>query len=1615
MSSRRPFRATALAANTCGGPPPNAPPSITAPADPIATEVQGTTFTVSLTGTDDGGVYGWSAAAGTGVTSVSVTSGQGTATATFSVTVGAAFVGTATFTASLTDSVNTAVTQVVNINVTTPPAAAPPAPTGLTALAGNGHVNLTWTAALGASGYNVKRSTVSGSGYVTIGTPPTIAYDDATAANGTTYFYVVSATNTAGESGDSSEVSATPNVIDVVISQVYGGGGAASGATYKSDYIELFNRGNSTANLAGYSLQYASGIGGSAPDFATANVFALPSGTSIGAGKYLLVQTGTPGTAGLDLPVAADLTAALNLSATSGKVALANISTALNCGSSVPCVLPDTRIADLVSYGASTNAEGGATVNNGVALTNTQGSVRKFGGCQDTNNNRDDFDVVTAPTPRNSASIANLCSVANAAPSIVVPSNPIATVAQNAAAFTASLTGSDDRGIYVWSAVPVNGIASVTVAGGQSTTTVTYSVTLQAGFYGTATFTALLSDGINPAVAQAVNIDVTPTPGVDNPPLIVPPADPITTVNQNAAPFTVNVTGTDDHNAYQWSASSGTGIDSVTIAAGQGTATVSYNVTVRSGFSGTATFTTSLSDGVNPLVSITVRIAVRLSGPHVVISQVYGGGGNSGAAYTNDFVELFNPTTLPVDLAGWTVQYASAAGDFTQFQPLGGVIAPNEYYLIALASNGAIGAALPTANIAGSLNLSGSNGKVALASNGDFLTGCSDPDVIDLVGYGGTASCWEGTTFAPTPGSNAKALLRNGNIDTDQNGSDFSVVTPNPRRTAPITEIGPSVVSTDPSAGNTVAPRDANITVNFTEPVDVNSGWFGIVCATTGFHNDATVASIFGGSGWVIVPNVNFTAGETCTVTVFKNFVHDVDLDDSAPNTDTLANDYTWTFTVSTGAPPPYPPSVHLTMGNPSGAVADLNTPNNYLMEKPEYAESYNHDRGTPNWVSWHLASEWYGSLARVDTFRADPAVSPTWYRVLGTDFSGSGFDRGHMCPNADRDGVVPINQATYLMANMLPQSPDNNQGPWASFEAYLRTLTDLGNELYIVSGPAGTGGTGSNGFATTIANGHVTVPASTWKVVMVLPKASGDDVARVTPTTRTIAIVIPNVQGIMAAPWQNYLTTVDAVEALTGYDFFSNVPAAIQAAIESGTDGTNPPGAANQIVSATEDAAKAFTLDAVSTSGNPLTYTIVTTPTHGALSGSGASQTYTPVPEFNGADSFTYRVNDGVRDSSVATVTINVAEVNDPPIAADDAKSTNSNGSLTFPAADLTVNDLAGAAYETAQTLTVTAVTATAQTHGTVMLSAGQITYVPDANFVGAAGFTYRVCDNGMTGGVSDPLCSTATVNVTVASCPAPAPAGAIAVKASVCRTSKGNVATAPVGWTSYLWQLSNGSITSGQGTASITFTAGANGVVSLSVTSTTALGCPGPSAAGSTRIRPAPAASLPDLVKACAGSSAIIPVMLTGTAPFTIVWSDGVSQTVTETSASRLFSASSNTTLEIVSLTDASCTSGAAVSTQIVVEGLPTFGAMPEDVTTHPGVQTTLTVTATPATLFQWYEGNPGDDSKLVGLGSSFTTPPLTHTTTYWVRASSFCGNTQSAPITLTVVAGRRRAAGH
>jgi endonuclease G len=252
---------------------------------------------------------------------------------------------------------------------------------------------------------------------------------------------------------------------------------------------------------------------------------------------------------------------------------------------------------------------------------------------------------------------------------------------------------------------------------------------------------------------------------------------------------------------------------------------------------------------------------------------------------------------------------------------------------------------------------------------------------------------------------------------------------------------------------------------------------------------------------------------------------------------------------------PPPPMGEHLTMGNPSNAVTDVNQPTNYLLDKTQYAVSYNRDRGIPNWVSWHLDSTWLGSTPRQDDFRNDTTLPAGWYQVQATDYSGSGFDRGHHCPSGDRTNTVASNSATFLMTNMMPQAPDNNQGPWANLESYCRTLVSSGNELYIITGGSGSGGTGSNGgTTTTVASGHVAVPSQTWKVIIVLPSGT-NDVSRVTTSTRTIAVIMPNAQGIRANDWKSYRVSVDQVEALTGYDFFSNVSTSIQSVIEARVD----------------------------------------------------------------------------------------------------------------------------------------------------------------------------------------------------------------------------------------------------------------------------------------------------------------------------------------------------------------------------------------------------------------------------------------------------------------------------
>ena len=187
----------------------------------------------------------------------------------------------------------------------------------------------------------------------------------------------------------------------------------------------------------------------------------------------------------------------------------------------------------------------------------------------------------------------------------------------------------------------------------------------------------------------------------------------------------------------------------------------------------------------------------------VLISQIYGGGGNTGAAYRNDYVELYNRGSSAQSLSGWTIQYTSATGTSWQTAALSGSIAPGKYFLVQL-GGGSSGATLPTPDATGTIGMSATVGKVALRSSATAFTGGSpvgQAGLEDFVGYGTTASAFEGAGAAPAP-SATTAILRAGGgaTDTQNNNSDFSVAAPNPRNSGSGTTVAP--VITSPSTAN---------------------------------------------------------------------------------------------------------------------------------------------------------------------------------------------------------------------------------------------------------------------------------------------------------------------------------------------------------------------------------------------------------------------------------------------------------------------------------------------------------------------------------------------------------------------------------------------------------------------------------------------------------------------------------------------------------------------------------------------------------------------------------------------------------------------------------------------
>jgi len=230
------------------------------------------------------------------------------------------------------------------------------------------------------------------------------------------------------------------------------------------------------------------------------------------------------------------------------------------------------------------------------------------------------------------------------------------------------------------------------------------------------------------------------------------------------------------------------------------------------------------------ILTIVVLFFLFNAKSQVVINEIYGGGGNSGAVYKNDFIELYNNGTTAINLDGWSVQYASAAGTTWSLTALTGSIEAKGYFLIKEAAGTAGTTDLPTPNITGTLNLSATSGKVALVNNATALTGScpAGAQIIDFVGFGSNStappSCFE--TIATLAPSNTTSVQRSPEgFDSNNNGTDFIVTAPTPVGAVSVPDVTPpAIASLSPANNETGVAASFTATITFNETIKKATG-----------------------------------------------------------------------------------------------------------------------------------------------------------------------------------------------------------------------------------------------------------------------------------------------------------------------------------------------------------------------------------------------------------------------------------------------------------------------------------------------------------------------------------------------------------------------------------------------------------------------------------------------------------------------------------------------------------------------------------------------------------------------------------------------------------------------
>lgn len=619
----------------------------------------------------------------------------------------------------------------------------------------------------------------------------------------------------------------------IVISQVYGGVGCGTlgCSSFKNDYIELFNRSASPVSLNGWSVQYASAAG------ITWNVTAL-SNVTLQPGQYYLVAESFNANGVNTLPTP-DVTGTIAMSATAGKIALANNTTALtgSCPSG-------SSIIDFVGYGTTANCSETAVA---PAPSTTTADIRLGSGCTDNNNNSSDF-ATGPPNPRNTTTTFNVCGVD--APTVSVAAGANAAEPSTNGTFTVTLSSvAPAGGITV--TYTFNGSAtldtdytdalngSITITEGNSNGTITLAPSDDLDFEGAETINITLNTATSPYTIATGTASINLTDN-DAPPSVTVVAgingtEPSThgtfTINlSTAAPsggvdVTYTLTGTASFNTDYTDALSGT----INIPEGTNSGTVTLITSDDPDIEGTETIiitlnTASASYTIETPGSATINLFDN-DNPPIVINEVYGGGGNTGALYKNDFIELYNNGNTSFSLAGWSIQYSSSTGTTWQVTNLSGTIPAHGFYLIQQAAGTGGTANLPTPDAIGTIAMAAGSGKVILVNNTTPLSGANPTgsSVVDKVGYG-SANGFEGTGPAPLLTNTTSAQRNPIGFDSNNNSTDFtSQSTQTPKNS--ITDIlAPIIAALSPIDGSVTVTSAFVATLTFNENVEKAGG-----------------------------------------------------------------------------------------------------------------------------------------------------------------------------------------------------------------------------------------------------------------------------------------------------------------------------------------------------------------------------------------------------------------------------------------------------------------------------------------------------------------------------------------------------------------------------------------------------------------------------------------------------------------------------------------------------------------------------------------------------------------------------------------------------------------------